>query len=198
MALTLGWPRRRRGGPEPSAHLEARRAGRLGLVDLDGGDPRRRGTLAAPGDHPLHRGRVALEARLDPAVGQVAHPPGDSLGLGTLGAGRPEEHALHPAGDEHPPGDHASAASSVMSVPASATLTGQLSLASDAASMKSLELMPGTRPRTTRWMPVMPSPGWKVTCAVVSSASGGLPALARPFDSAIEKHDECAAAMSSS
>jgi hypothetical protein len=47
-------------------------------------------------------------------------------------------------------------------------------------------------------MPVMPSPGWKVTSAVVSSRSGGLPALASPFDSAMEKHDECAAAMSSS
>ena len=44
----------------------------------------------------------------------------------------------------------------------------------------------------------MPSPGWKVTSAVVSSVSGGVPALASPLESAIEKHDECAAAISSS
>ncbi len=44
----------------------------------------------------------------------------------------------------------------------------------------------------------MPSPGWNVTSAFVSNDVGGVPALANPFDSAIEKHDECAAAMSSS
>ena len=36
----------------------------------------------------------------------------------------------------------------------------------------------------------MPVPGTKVTFAVVSSVVGGVPALARPLDSAIEKHDE--------
>ena len=44
----------------------------------------------------------------------------------------------------------------------------------------------------------MPVPGTNVTFAVVSSVVGGVPAWARPLDSAIEKHDECAAAMSSS
>src|SRR3954470_5652838 len=48
------------------------------------------------------------------------------------------------------------------------------------------------------WMPVMPSPGWNVTSADVVSFSGGVPALASPFERAIEKHDEWAAAMSSS
>jgi hypothetical protein len=40
--------------------------------------------------------------------------------------------------------------------------------------------------------------GMKVTDAVVSTLSGGVPLPARACDSAIEKHDECAAAMSSS
>ena len=44
----------------------------------------------------------------------------------------------------------------------------------------------------------MPSPGWKVTSAWVSSACGGVPAWASPLDSAIEKQAECAAAISSS
>ena len=44
----------------------------------------------------------------------------------------------------------------------------------------------------------MPSPGWKVTSAVVSSVAGGVPALASALDRAIEKHDEWAAPISSS
>ncbi len=44
----------------------------------------------------------------------------------------------------------------------------------------------------------MPVPGLKVTSAWVSSLVGGVPAPARPCESAIEKHAECAAAMSSS
>jgi hypothetical protein len=47
-------------------------------------------------------------------------------------------------------------------------------------------------------MPVMPSPGWNVTSALVSSASGGEPAFARALERAMEKHDEWAAAISSS
>ena len=45
---------------------------------------------------------------------------------------------------------------------------------------------------------MIPSPGWKVTVAEVFSSSGGVPALARPAESAIEKHEACAAAISSS
>ena len=85
-----------------------------------------------------------------------------------------------------------------MVVPVSAWLTGQLVLAPSAAFWKSSADIPGTRPRTVRWTPVMPSPGWKVTSAVVSRVSGGEPALARALDRAIEKHEECAAPMSSS
>lgn len=44
----------------------------------------------------------------------------------------------------------------------------------------------------------MPVPGWKVTSACVFSRVGGVPAVARPLDRAIEKQLECAAAMSSS
>ncbi len=58
--------------------------------------------------------------------------------------------------------------------------------------------MPSTLPTTVMWTPVMPSPGWKPTSAFVSSACGGVPALASTLDSAIEKHAECAAAISSS
>ena len=47
-------------------------------------------------------------------------------------------------------------------------------------------------------MPVMPVPGTKVTSAVTSSACGAWSAWARPLDSAIEKQDEWAAAISSS
>ena len=45
---------------------------------------------------------------------------------------------------------------------------------------------------------VMPVPGWKSTSAEVRSCVGGVPAWASPCESAIEKHVEWAAAMSSS
>ena len=45
---------------------------------------------------------------------------------------------------------------------------------------------------------VIPSPGWKVTVAVVFSCSGGVPASASPCESAIETQDAWAAAISSS
>ena len=44
----------------------------------------------------------------------------------------------------------------------------------------------------------IPSPGWKVTVTEVSSRSGGVPAPASACESAIEKHDAQAAAISSS
>lgn len=72
----------------------------------------------------------------------------------------------------------------------SALLTGQFALAVSAACWKSSAEIPGTCPRTEITMPVMPSPGWKVTSARVSSDCGGVPALASPADRAIEKHEE--------
>src|SRR4051812_11515952 len=45
---------------------------------------------------------------------------------------------------------------------------------------------------------MIPCPGWNVRVADVSSFSGGLPAFASPFESAIAKHDAQAAAISSS
>ena len=75
---------------------------------------------------------------------------------------------------------YASVAVRVMVVPVSAWLTGQPVLAASAAATKSSADMPGTVPRTVRWMPVIPSPGWKVTSAVVSSVSGGRARLGEP------------------
>ena len=46
-----------------------------------------------------------------------------------------------------------------------------------------------------RWLPVMPVPGLKVTDAVVSIDSGGVPFSASASENAMLKHDECAAAM---
>ena len=80
----------------------------------------------------------------------------------------------------------------------SAWLTGQPALASSAAATKSSSLMPSTVPRTVRRIWVIPVPGTKSTSAEVSSAVGGVPALARPLENAMEKHAEWAAAISSS
>ena len=48
-----------------------------------------------------------LEHRLHPAVREVAHPPGESAGPGSLGAARPVEHPLHVPRDDHPAADGA-------------------------------------------------------------------------------------------
>ena len=45
---------------------------------------------------------------------------------------------------------------------------------------------------------MIPSGSWNPTRALVSSRSGGCPALPRPKESAIAKQPACAAAMSSS
>ena len=79
-----------------------------------------------------------------------------------------------------------------------AWLTGHPSLATSAAAWKSSADMPGTDPTVLSLISVIPVPGTKVTAAVVSSVVGGVPALASPFEKAMLKHDECAAAMSSS
>jgi hypothetical protein len=47
--------------------------------------------------------------------------------------------------------------------------------------------MPGTVPLTLKAIPVIPVPGWNVTSAEVSSEVGGVPALERALDRAIEK-----------
>ncbi len=73
-------------------------------------------------------------------------------------------------------------ASSVIVVPVIALETGQFFLASSAAASNCSAVMPGTTPITDSLMPVMPSPGWKVTSARVSSEVGGLPPWARTFD----------------
>ena len=101
--------------------------------------------------------------------------------------------------DVRPLSGQASAASSVIDgTDASAWLTGQLAFASSAAATKSSLLMPSTLPRTVSRISVIPVPGTKSTSAEVSSEVGGVPALASPLENAIEKHAECAAAISSS
>jgi REP element-mobilizing transposase RayT len=92
-----------------------------------------------------------------------------------------------------------SSASTVISgTPASAPETGQPVLAASAASRKPSAPSPGTLPRTVSALFVIPVPATKVTTADVRRRSGGLPAFARPSESAIEKHAACAAAISSS
>src|SRR6478736_8910985 len=95
-------------------------------------------------------------------------------------------------------GNQASDASSVISMPVSACETGQPVLAPSAIVWNSSALSPGTTASTFRWLPVIPLPGMKVTDAVVSTLSGGVPFSLRACERAMLKHDECAAAMSSS
>src|SRR5439155_13908795 len=82
--------------------------------------------------------------------------------------------------------------------PLSAIETGQPSFVSSAARPKAASSMPGTCPSTSILDVVIPSPGTNVTVADVDRSVGGVPWLARTFESAIEKHAACAAAISSS
>src|SRR5258708_6939000 len=77
--------------------------------------------------------------------------------------------------------------SRVMVVPVRAWETGQFFFASSANSANWSAVRPGTLPFTESLIPVMPSPGWKVTSAVVSIDSGAWSAPASACDSAIEK-----------
>ena len=86
----------------------------------------------------------------------------------------------------------------ISGTPASAFETGQFSFAVCAASRKPSSSRPGTVPSTVSATFVIPSPGWNVTVAEVRSSVGGVSARASAPESAIEKHDACAAAMSSS
>jgi hypothetical protein len=74
----------------------------------------------------------------------------------------------------------------MFSTAARAWLTGQLALASWAAAWKSSSDSPGTVARTVSLMAVMPSPGWKVTSARVSTFSTVWPLPARPWEKAME------------
>src|SRR2546428_5725441 len=85
----------------------------------------------------------------------------------------------------------------------SACEIGQPSFAASAAFWKAAASIPLTVPRTSSvlsWTENPPPPclGPNVTVAVTSSFCGGLPACARPCDSAIAKQLACAAASSSS
>ena len=69
---------------------------------------------------------------------------------------------------------------------ASAPETGQPVLASSANFRNSSSVSPGTFATTVRSLPVMPTPGWKPTTALVSTDSGGVPLPARACERAIE------------
>src|SRR5690348_16705479 len=83
-------------------------------------------------------------------------------------------------------------------MPASAFDTGQFSLAVSAAALNAASSIPGTVPRTVSTPFVIPSPGWNVTVADVSSFSGGLPPRARRPERDIAKQLAQAEAISSS
>ncbi len=76
--------------------------------------------------------------------------------------------------------------------------TGQFAFASAASSWNVDSSMPGTVPTTVIADFVMPVPGTKVTTAETSSRSAGVSFLASMLEKAIEKHAECAPAISSS
>ena len=85
--------------------------------------------------------------------------------------------------------------------PLSAREIGQLSFAPSAACLNFSASAPGTSPRTSSAddTTVQLSPTLSnVTFALTSSRFGGVPARASPAESAIEKHEACAAARSSS
>src|SRR6202167_194644 len=81
---------------------------------------------------------------------------------------------------------------------ASALETGQLTFASSAAALKPAASRLSASPESVMRISVIPVPGTKSTSTEVLSEIAGLPVVARPFESAIEKHDACAAAISSS
>src|SRR5207302_675685 len=152
-----------------------------------------------------HRRRLALDRRLCRAApirggtrGRKSRPlpePAAVLAEARAGshgrAGRPDRRT-------HLETQPSSSASSVISTPVSALETGQLDLAASAASRKAPASIPGTLPRTWRWIPVIPWPAWNPTLAEVASCSGGCPPWVRPLASAIEKQAAWAAPRSSS
>ena len=62
--------------------------------------------MTGPLDQPRDVIGQPLEDRLDPAVGQVAHPAGHAVLHGQPPAGITEEHTLDPAGDQDPIANH--------------------------------------------------------------------------------------------
>ena len=143
------------------------------LLPGDGELVRRLELLEAPTDVRglavvvVHR-RVG-EARLDLRVGalELVDEWFDS-GHATMVAGHDTSFSLSPV--VRCVTAQASAASSVISgTPASALETGQPTFASSAAAANASASTPGTVPRTTSAILVIPSPGTKVTVADVTS-----------------------------
>src|SRR3954453_1660223 len=99
-------------------------------------------------------------------------------------------------------GQLSSVASTVIStLPFNAREIGQPSFAWFAASANDSWVAPGTTPRTTIAADSTAQPASRLSAATLTSTSSrstGVPALARMFEQAIEKHDAWAAARSSS
>jgi class 3 adenylate cyclase len=105
-----------RGIPDPVGLFRATRrsaddeaafgaGGRL-VADVDAGDLGPGRAFAAPRDHRVDATLGALEHRLHPSVGEVAHPATDAVLLGLATTGVAEPHVLHPSGDVDVPADH--------------------------------------------------------------------------------------------
>ena len=125
--------------------------------------------------------RQRIKARFDHEGIEIAVPAaGDVAPRGPAHDGLEDEPgATARSGRRRLAEGQASAASSVIDgTAARAWLTGQLTLAPSAAATKSSLLMPSTTPRTVSRISVIPVPGTKSTSADVSSAVGGVPALA--------------------
>lgn len=92
--------------PSRLADGEARKTLRLLVDDLDAGDGRSAGTLAAEAEERLHRFRLSLEDDLHRAVRPVPHPAGDATALRRPRDREPEPDALNEAVHDDPAAHH--------------------------------------------------------------------------------------------
>src|SRR5439155_19632281 len=184
-------PRR---GPD---HRQPPRAHRPGARRAD---PAVAGRLPRQPAASLRRQRLHLPRRIVPAA--------PARGRGVRGR-NPDDHGRQPSpapdarlthGARSASGNRArrqfvSVASTVISTfPVSAREIGQPSLASFAAAAKLSWVAPGTTPRTTIADESTVQPASRLSPVMLTSTSSrwtGVPALARLFEQAIEKHEAC-------
>jgi hypothetical protein len=88
-------------------HTKAALALRLLLAHLNIIDLGAARTLMTEGDHRLDRIGLALEHRLDRAIGAVRRPAGDAKGFRLAPRRVTKEDTLDPAADDYPPSDRA-------------------------------------------------------------------------------------------
>src|SRR3954447_8333360 len=98
-------PGRARRSPAPSPNLEPGQPFRFLLESLDVVHFGAVRTLVSEAHHALDRVRLALEDRLDRALGGVAYPPAHSLGGGLAASCVAKEDPLHLAVHDHAPSD---------------------------------------------------------------------------------------------